>query len=1092
MKGRWASRLAYAGAGAAVLLLAYWLRNPLIPYGEGTPSASSISSDSTRGDEADRRRLEAVTALSRAIQEKQKELAQYAYSALSAPQDPELSFEFLRNLDLPQETGVLVADPTGIFAWAGQFRANPAFTGPGTSVTFSPFYATLQVAASRAGRTAVASALLHAEPPADRIAEGLAEELAERQLVTGFRFAPLSDTTADAVISGVGGHPLVRVDAAPLSNDMIRFARSANARGWGAATLGLALIAFLGFAWADRRALGQRLFALVVAFVAVGLVPWNNFSNLTRLFDPAFFYSPIAGPFTANAGVFLMAAILALAAVIAFMRARLPLMPRTLAAIAAVALAMTGGFAIMSAAEGIVLPRWGATAALWISWQLPLFLTLFAFVLAAFWLLRAALGIRRMVQLRSASMLAVVCAAVATFAVWTKTTEQRLQLAMRDVAGLERPDSEATQLLTRFGSELSAYDSAGTRADLLERFAISDLAAAGLQVSLAIRAPDGTETAHLELADVQYDSAFAVSLAREATASGQPIVRQLIGPAGRQVMLAVPHSAGGTTTVVASPRTRLVAENAYLPLLGFEEPDKTEPPYTLTLADAKPGEDATSEAMTWRRVASEWHGDEIIATSRGKTRAHVEVDLRSWPTRLVRAALIVIMNVVVAGILWALATMTETGFFRWARSGSVKWIRSYRGRLTLALFMFFVVPAVGFAVWSYQRLQRDDRGMRELLVHEILNASVASSRVEPVLEAAGNVPLFTYADGVLTSSSDSLYEMLAPAGRMLPRRVYVNLALHGELSVSARQTIAGSTMVWGYRSAPSAGSDSYVIAAPARSDEISLDRRRRDLTLLVMFATVVGAIAAFWLSGFAARILARDLELSKVEVARAERVIAWGEMARQVAHEIKNPLTPIRLGVQHLRRARSDPRIDFDRVLDENVTRILSEIDRLDKIARTFSRYGSAPEEMPPAGPVDVSSILRDVVALEKMGIGGVDWNLTGADEPRHAMARKDELRDVMLNVFENSRLARARKVRVELSSEADKIAIVIEDDGIGIERTAAARVFEPHFSTRTTGSGLGLAISRRLIESWGGTIDLASEEGKGARVTIKLQPAIA
>ena len=181
MKGRWASRLAYAGVGAAVLLLAYWLRNPLIPYGEGTPSASSISTDSARDDEADRRRQEAVSALASAIQEKQKELAQYAFSALNAPQDPELSFDFLRDLSLPQETGVLLADTTGISAWAGQFRANPAFTGTGTSVTFSPFYVTLQVAATRAGRTAVASALLHAEPPADRIAEGIADGLAERQ-----------------------------------------------------------------------------------------------------------------------------------------------------------------------------------------------------------------------------------------------------------------------------------------------------------------------------------------------------------------------------------------------------------------------------------------------------------------------------------------------------------------------------------------------------------------------------------------------------------------------------------------------------------------------------------------------------------------------------------------------------------------------------------------------------------------------------------------------------------------------------------------------------------------------------------------------
>ena len=81
------------------------------------------------------------------------------------------------------------------------------------------------------------------------------------------------------------------------------------------------------------------------------------------------------------------------------------------------------------------------------------------------------------------------------------------------------------------------------------------------------------------------------------------------------------------------------------------------------------------------------------------------------------------------------------------------------------------------------------------------------------------------------------------------------------------------------------------------------------------------------------------------QVARAQRVLAWGEMARQVAHEIKNPLTPIRLGVQHLRRARADRRVDFDRVLEQNVNRILAEIDRLDEIARSFSRYGSPPNE---------------------------------------------------------------------------------------------------------------------------------------------------
>src|SRR4029079_15807599 len=148
---------------------------------------------------------------------------------------------------------------------------------------------------------------------------------------------------------------------------------------------------------------------------------------------------------------------------------------------------------------------------------------------------------------------------------------------------------------------------------------------------------------------------------------------------------------------------RLVAVNPYTALLGFEQPDKTEPPYNLTLADVTPGGGARKGTMPVRRLGSEWHGDEIIDTSNGPARAHVEVDLRSWPTRLVRAALIVILAVAIAGILWALGTMSEGGFFRWIRGRSSRWIRSYRGRLTLALFGFFVSPAGGFDLSSYHR-----------------------------------------------------------------------------------------------------------------------------------------------------------------------------------------------------------------------------------------------------------------------------------------------------------------------------------------------------------------------------------------------------
>ncbi len=234
------------------------------------------------------------------------------------------------------------------------------------------------------------------------------------------------------------------------------------------------------------------------------------------------------------------------------------------------------------------------------------------------------------------------------------------------------------------------------------------------------------------------------------------------------------------------------------------------------------------------------------------------------------------------------------------------------------------------------------------------------------------------------------------------------------------------------------------------------------------------------------------------ELARAQRVLAWGEMARQVAHEIKNPLTPIRLGVQHLRRAYQSGRGDYAALLEQNVERILAEIDRLDQTARAFSRYGTARENGASAEPTDVAAVARDVVELERLGAGdahpegAIAWRLEGAEEPCPALARPDELREVLLNVLENARLAGARTVRVRVRRADDRVDIDVEDDGGGVAPAVLPRVFEPHFSTRTSGSGLGLAVSRRLVEGWGGAMTLESVEGVGTtvRVTLAAVPA--
>ncbi|MGQ0647453.1 MAG: ATP-binding protein [Gemmatimonadaceae bacterium] len=225
------------------------------------------------------------------------------------------------------------------------------------------------------------------------------------------------------------------------------------------------------------------------------------------------------------------------------------------------------------------------------------------------------------------------------------------------------------------------------------------------------------------------------------------------------------------------------------------------------------------------------------------------------------------------------------------------------------------------------------------------------------------------------------------------------------------------------------------------------------------------------------------------DLARAQRVFAWGEMARQVAHEIKNPLTPIRLGVQHVRRAHADARSDFGSILETNVERILEEIDRLDEIARSFARFGLRPGDARGVSSVNVSAVLRDVVELERMGDSGITWEISAPDE-LHAQTREGELREVMLNVLENARLANATRVTVHAARSDAWASITVDDDGDGIPAELVPRVFEPHFSARTSGSGLGLAITKRLVESWGGRIRIDRRDTRGTRVTIALVAA--
>jgi two-component system nitrogen regulation sensor histidine kinase NtrY len=216
------------------------------------------------------------------------------------------------------------------------------------------------------------------------------------------------------------------------------------------------------------------------------------------------------------------------------------------------------------------------------------------------------------------------------------------------------------------------------------------------------------------------------------------------------------------------------------------------------------------------------------------------------------------------------------------------------------------------------------------------------------------------------------------------------------------------------------------------------------------------------------------------DVSRAERVLAWGEMARQVAHEIKNPLTPMRLGMQHLRRVYRDRKEEFDRTRDETADRILAEIDRLDTIARAFSRFAAPTPQGQALERVDLKAAVGEVVQLYRLAEEGCEVRMT-AESDAFGSARPDEVKEVVVNLLENSRTANASLVEVAVGPGFIKVT----DNGIGIPVELLPRVFEPRFSTTTSGSGLGLAIVKRLVDGWGGQVGLESSED-GTVVTVR------
>ncbi len=232
--------------------------------------------------------------------------------------------------------------------------------------------------------------------------------------------------------------------------------------------------------------------------------------------------------------------------------------------------------------------------------------------------------------------------------------------------------------------------------------------------------------------------------------------------------------------------------------------------------------------------------------------------------------------------------------------------------------------------------------------------------------------------------------------------------------------------------------------------------------------------------------MTRELRETTERAARAERESAWRRMARQVAHEIRNPLTPIRLMIQQLQAEVARNPEDAREVVEKTAPVVLRQIQSLDRIAGDFANFARLPKRN--VTDVDVRNLVEHVASLHD-GAHAMGVEVTATIEGALPTVRWDEeeMRRVLLNLVVNAVQSIPENGTVSIRAKAetrggnDGVLIAVRDDGIGIEDQNLGRLFDPHFSTKTKGTGLGLAIVARIVQDMGGTIDVSSEPNKGS-----------
>ena len=729
---------------------------------------------------------------------------------------------------------------------------------------------------------------------------------------------------------------------------------------------------------------------------------------------------------------------------------------------------------------------------------------------------------------------------------WSAQISARLEAAERDLSTLGvRSDPYLEYLLREFARESRERNDRGEdRQQLLYRSWVSSgLAREAYPARATIWTADDLPQVDLSLGEslsrpiertvvarVRDPARPVPAYLREAFVNvretGSPRVLSAVAAEDVNHAVVVPLQNGRLVTIEVPPRRSFDRATVLAPLLGTA-PDAT------TQLELVPVRSLEVEEGIWAPMPNGWRSEALVHYPDGTYHAHVGVTFPPLGVRVARGVLLIAGDLLVLVLVWLLGRGARGEPVRPAGGWSLL-PRTWRGRVTAALFAFFLLPTVTFGYVAYRALAREVTRAAQIVAERAVQQGVIEFQ-DPIvngnlieLASHSGTEMLRYFQGELTSLSSEEALELGLYDAWMPPDVHLTLKYSDDETEVRTRRLGQQEFLTAFRNLEP--NNTGALAVPVSLQSAQTSERQLEMAHMILFAALVGGLLSLALSVAVGRALTgpigqlqraaaavgsgklrvklpentggefgklnesfnrmvRQLRRARAREARTARVLAWGEMARQVAHEIKNPLTPIKLSVQHLRRAFGDRRPDFERILNDNVEQILVEIDRLSEISRAFSRYGAPLESAGPLVAVDVAAVVQESMTLYQTGDAELNYVERVERGLPPALARPDELKEVILNLLENARNATEPGDTIQVTARIsdDQIEVCVEDNGSGIPEEMLPHIFEPHFSTRSAGTGLGLAIVRRLVESWGGKVTAESEAGRGTVVRVRL-----